>query len=123
DSCLDLLFLELPHRLAQTRPFGHRAFRAGERGMNLLVIDRSAWGHDDQPLHQVSQLADVAGEGVWAKGVERARRKPLLLPVRLLRDLSREMLDQERDILGKLAKGGGRVRNGGEPVVKIFTKI
>src|SRR6185436_10401287 len=61
---LDLLPLELAHRVAQPRARRGGSFGAREDRLDLLRADGGAPGHDPEPLHDVPQLADVAGEGV-----------------------------------------------------------
>src|SRR6267378_2241998 len=63
---LDLLPLELTHRLAQPAALGRGALDARKDGLHLLGVDGGAAGHDPEPLDDVPQLAHVAGEGVMA---------------------------------------------------------
>src|SRR6266568_4950399 len=83
-------------------------------------IDDLSGGHDRQPVAQILELTDVAGEVERLQGLERRVGEALRLDAEFLGALGEEMAGQQRNVLAPLAQRRQAQADHVEAVEQIF---
>ena len=109
-------FASLNGRSMSTAPAGGRARLLVE---GLVDLELRAVRERARALDDVAQLAHVAGPRVVAQALELLARDLELLAAR---ELPREVLDEQRDVVGPLAQRRHVHAHDGEPVVEILAE-
>src|SRR5436190_2627678 len=85
-------------------------------------VDGVAAGHDDQALHRIAQLADVALPAVPLQRLDRRRRDALRADVVLAAEIVHVVPDEERDVVDALAQRRHVNRDDREPEIQVFAE-
>src|SRR6266581_6164549 len=91
-----------------------------EFGGQVGGIDDLSGGHDRQPVAQILELTDVAGEVERLQGLERRVGEALRLDAEFLGALGEEMAGQQRNVLAPLAQRRQAQADHVEAVEQIF---
>src|SRR5882672_7352367 len=94
----------------------------GKGGLHVGDADRFPLAHDEEPLDEILQLADVPGPGVAREPLHRLGRDPAHRSSMLLSESRHEVLDQERDVLAPRPEGLHVDGNHAQPVEEILAE-